>query len=175
MELGAGGTVLCRTGRRNPKIMQDGKRDWATVIEVIAGDGKVLAPLVIHLSTVHLMSHHSNINYEISTDAFFTHSKGRYTSSEITLDWFDQVLNHVHDRLLELWSAKSLFLMATARLSTTFSSLSTLSPIMCILSAFLLIQLISYNPWILDCFSPWATIINKSWRTFNATMGPFGR
>jgi len=91
MGLGAGGTVLCRTGRRNPKIMQDGKRDWATVIEVIAGDGKVLAPLVIHSSTAHLMGHHSNINYEISTDAFFTHSKAGYTSSEITLDWFDQV------------------------------------------------------------------------------------
>jgi len=58
--------------------MQDGMRDWATVIEVIAGDGKVLAPfqVVIHLSTAHLMGHHSNINYEISTDAFFTHSKG---------------------------------------------------------------------------------------------------
>jgi len=91
MGLGVGGTGLCRTGRGDPKIMQDGKRDWATVIEAIAGDGKVLAPLVIHSSTAHVMGHHSNINYEISTDAFFTHSKAGYTSSEITLDWFDQV------------------------------------------------------------------------------------
>lgn len=89
--LGAGDTMLCRTGRRNLKIMQDGKRDWATVIEVISGDGKVLAPLVIHSSTTYLMGNHSNINYEISTNAFFAHLKAGYTSSEIALDWFDQV------------------------------------------------------------------------------------
>ena len=91
MGLGAGGTVLCRTGRRNPKIMQEGKRDWVTVIEAVSGDGKVLAPLVIHSSTAHLIGHHSNINYEIDNDAFFTYSKAGYTSSEITLDWFDQI------------------------------------------------------------------------------------
>ena len=91
MGLGGGGTVLCRTGRRNSKIMQEGKRDWVTVIEVVSGTGKVLAPLVIHSSTTHLMGHHSNINYESSQDAFFTHSKAGYTSTEITLNWLDQV------------------------------------------------------------------------------------
>ena len=35
MGLGGGGTVLCRTGRRNPKSMQNGKRDWVTVIEAV--------------------------------------------------------------------------------------------------------------------------------------------
>ena len=83
MGLGEGGTVLCRTGRRNPKIMQEGKRDWVTVIEVVAGTGKVLAPLVIHSSTAHLMGHHSNINYGSSQDAFSTHLKAGYTSTEV--------------------------------------------------------------------------------------------
>ena len=91
MGLGGGETVLCRTGRRNPKIMQEGKRDWVTVIEAVGGDGKVLAPLVIHSSTAHLMGHHSNINYEIDNDAFFTYFKAGYTSPEIALDWFDQI------------------------------------------------------------------------------------
>jgi len=83
MGLEGGGTVLWRTGRRNPKIMQEGKRDWVTVIEVVAGTGKVLAPLVIHSSTAHLMGHHSNINYGSSQDAFFAHLKAGYTSTEV--------------------------------------------------------------------------------------------
>ena len=91
MGLDGGGTVLCRTGRRNPNIMQDGKRDWVTVIEAVGGDEKVLAPRVIHSSTAHLMGHHSNINYETDNDAFFTYSKTGYLSSEIALDWFDQI------------------------------------------------------------------------------------
>ena len=91
MGLGGGGTVICRTGRCNPKIMQEGKRDWVTVIEVVSGVGKVLPSLVIHSSAADLMGHHSNINYETSQDAFFTHSKAGYTSAEITLDWLDQV------------------------------------------------------------------------------------
>jgi len=63
--------------------MQEGKRDWVTVIEVVAGTGKVLAPLVIHSSTAHLMGHHSNINYGSSQDAFFAHLKAGYTSTEV--------------------------------------------------------------------------------------------
>jgi len=104
MGLGAGGTVLCRTGRRNPKIRQEVKRDCAIVIESIAGDGRVLAPLIIHSSTAHLMCHQSNINYEINTDAFFTYSKAGYTSSEIALDWFDQIFeprSHPSTRMIE--------------------------------------------------------------------------
>jgi len=91
MGLGGGGTILCRAGRKNPRIMQDGKRSWVTVVEAISGNWKSIAPLVIHASNAHLMGHHSNINYEKNTDAFFTHSKAGYTTTVITLDWLVKI------------------------------------------------------------------------------------
>jgi len=89
--LGGGGTILCHTGRKNPRIMQDGKRSWVTVVEAISGNGKSILPLIIHASSAHLMGHHSNINYEKDTDANFTHSKARYTTTAITLDWLVKI------------------------------------------------------------------------------------
>ena len=91
MGLGGGGTILCRAGRKNPRIMQDGKCSWVTVVEAISGNGKSIPPLIIHASNVHLMGHHSNINYEKDTDAYFTHSKAGYTTTEITLDWLVKI------------------------------------------------------------------------------------
>ena len=86
-----GGTILCHAGRKNPWIMQDGKCSWVTVVEAISGNGKSVLPLIIHASNVYLMGHHSNINYEKNMDAFFTHSKAGYTTTQITLDWLVKI------------------------------------------------------------------------------------
>ena len=34
--------VMCKRGPRSAKLTQDGSREWVTVIETIAGDGRVL-------------------------------------------------------------------------------------------------------------------------------------
>ena len=40
--------VICRRSWRSPKLIQDGSRDWVTVIEAISGDGRVLSPMMIN-------------------------------------------------------------------------------------------------------------------------------
>ena len=85
MGLEDGRKILCCTGRKNLRIMQDVKRSWVTVVEAIAGNGTSIPPLIIHASSAHLMGHHSNIIYEKDTDTYFTHSKAGYTATVITL------------------------------------------------------------------------------------------
>jgi len=91
MSLGGGGTILCHGGTKDPRIIQDGKRSWVTVVEAIARYGKSVAPLIIHDSNAHLMGHHRNIKHEKCTGAFFRHSKTGHTTIKITLDWLVKI------------------------------------------------------------------------------------
>jgi len=40
--------VICKRGRRSPKLTQDGIREWVTVVETVSGDGRVLRPMIIN-------------------------------------------------------------------------------------------------------------------------------
>jgi len=40
--------VLCRAGRRNPRLKQDGSREMVTDIETVSAAGHVLPPYIIY-------------------------------------------------------------------------------------------------------------------------------
>jgi len=89
--LGGAGTPIYRASRRNPSIIQDGGRDWVTIMEAISGGAKVLPPLIIFKANAHLMGHHTNIDIEEKEDAFFATSPKGYTNTDITFQWFQEV------------------------------------------------------------------------------------
>jgi len=89
--LGGAGTLICCASRRNPSLIQDGGRDWITVVEAISGGAKVLPPLIIFKANAHLMGHHTNIEIEEKEDAFFATSAKGYTNAQITFKWFQEV------------------------------------------------------------------------------------
>ena len=66
--------MICRASRCNPSLIQDGGRDWVTVVEAISGDAKVLPLLIIFKANANLMGHHTNIEIEEKEDAFFATS-----------------------------------------------------------------------------------------------------
>ena len=89
--MGGAGTIICRALCRNPSIIQDGGRDWVTIVEAISGGAKVLPPLIIFNANAHLMGYHTNIVMEEKEDAFFATSPKVYTNTDITFQWFQEV------------------------------------------------------------------------------------
>ena len=89
--LGGAGTLIGRASRRNPSLIQDGGRDWITVVEAISGGAKVLPPLIIFKANAHLIGHHTNIEIEEKEDAFFATSAKGYTNAQITFKWFQEI------------------------------------------------------------------------------------
>ena len=48
--------VIYRRRRKNPRYTQDGDGEHVTVIECLSTDGKVIPPMYIYKSLVHLIS-----------------------------------------------------------------------------------------------------------------------
>jgi len=89
--LGGAGTIICHASRSNPSIIQDGGRDWVTIVGAISGGVKVLPPLIIFRANAHLMGHYTNIDIEEMEDAGFATSPKGYTNTDITFQWFQEV------------------------------------------------------------------------------------
>ena len=47
--------MICHASHRNPSLIQDGGRDWVTMVEAISGEGQVLPLLIIFKANEHLM------------------------------------------------------------------------------------------------------------------------
>jgi len=63
--------MICRAFRQNLSLIQDGGRDWVTIVEVISDGAQVLPPLIIFKANAQLMEHHTNIEIQEKEDAFF--------------------------------------------------------------------------------------------------------
>src|SRR5207302_5420255 len=61
MGLAARAKVLCRRGRRNPRVTHDGKRELVTVIETVVANGAVLSPFVINKGAGHYMGWYKDL------------------------------------------------------------------------------------------------------------------
>jgi len=83
--------MICHASHRNPSLIQDGGRDWVTMVEAISGEGQVLPLLIIFKANAHLMGHYTNIEIEEKEDAFFATSPKGYTNTEVTFPWFQEV------------------------------------------------------------------------------------
>ena len=54
--------VICKRGRKNPKLVQDGSQEFITVIEGVSANGVILPPLVINKGKAHYMGWHTYVS-----------------------------------------------------------------------------------------------------------------
>jgi len=47
--------VICRRGRRNPRVTHDGKTELVSVIETVSGSGIAVSPFVINKGKGHYL------------------------------------------------------------------------------------------------------------------------
>lgn len=90
MGLAAKAKVLCRRGRRNPRVTHDGKRELVTVIETVGADGSVLSPFVINKGAGHYMGWYKNLTEKEKSYRFSYSPKG-WTDDLLALEWLQEV------------------------------------------------------------------------------------
>ena len=90
MGFAAKAKVLCRRGRRNPRVTHDGKRELVTVIETVGADGSVLLPFVINKGAAHYMGWYKNLMEKEKAYRFSYSPKG-WTDDQLALEWLQQV------------------------------------------------------------------------------------
>lgn len=76
--------VICRSGRRNPNVAQDGSRELITVVETVSVGGLVLPPWVIYKGKGHYMGWHQETN---DANAVFAYSNNGWTDNNMGLRW----------------------------------------------------------------------------------------
>jgi len=86
MGLAAKAKVICRHGRRNPRVTHDGKRELVTVIETISACGSLLAPLIINKGAGHYLGWYRNLT-DKERDYQFTYSPKGWTDNQLALKW----------------------------------------------------------------------------------------
>lgn len=83
--------VICRKGRRGPKLTQDSSREWVTVIETISGDGEVLRPMIINKGQAHYMGWYAKLKKK-DTATFGISEKG-WSNEKLGLRWLQEVFD----------------------------------------------------------------------------------
>ena len=81
--------VVWRRGRKNPKLVQDGNRQFITVVEAVSAAGGVLPPLVIDKGKAHYMGWHAHVSKE--EPAFFGISEKGWTDNELGVLYLEKV------------------------------------------------------------------------------------
>lgn len=85
MGLAAKVKVVCRAGRRNPRLTHSGNRYWVTVIEAISGAGTPLPPMIINQGTAHYKEWYAGV--EGQDIATFSYSPKGWTDSKLGMYW----------------------------------------------------------------------------------------
>lgn len=83
--------MICRRSRRSPKLIQDGSRDWVTVIETISGDGRVLSPMIINKGRAHYMGWYAYLKKK--DRAVFGVSLTGWSNEKLALQWLQDVFD----------------------------------------------------------------------------------
>jgi len=87
--------VICRTGRRPPRVTQDGTREMLTVIECCCAALYVLPSFVIFKGAVHYMGWHTETS---DPKAKFAYSPNSWTDDKLGLEWLHHFDKHTRDR-----------------------------------------------------------------------------
>ena len=90
MGLAARAKVLCRRGRRNPRVTHDGGRQLVTVIETICGNGAVLNPFVINKGAGHYLGWYKNLTSAEHKYQFSYSPKG-WTDDILGMEWLEKI------------------------------------------------------------------------------------
>lgn len=83
--------VICRKDRQSGKLVQDGSREWVTIIETVLGDGHVLHPMIINKGKAHYMGWYAKLKkHDLAT--FSVSKKGR-SNEALRLQWLKEVFD----------------------------------------------------------------------------------
>ena len=81
--------VICKRGRKNPKLVQDGSREFITVIEGVSANGVILPPLVINKGKAHYMGWHTYVSE--NEPAYFAFSAKGWTDNELGSEYHQRL------------------------------------------------------------------------------------
>jgi len=76
--------VICESLNHCPCLVQDGNREWVTLIESASAKGNTLPPFIICEGKTHRFAWH---NYEIRDEAAFARSSNEWTDQKVSLSW----------------------------------------------------------------------------------------
>lgn len=80
--------VICRKGRRNPRLTHSGSREWVTVIESVSAAGVALPPMAINQGAGHYKGWYASITKkEVAT---FGYSPKGWTDSFLGIEWLQK-------------------------------------------------------------------------------------
>ena len=78
--------VICRRGRRNPRVTHDGKRELVSVIETVSGSGIALSPFIINKGKGHYLGWYRNLT-EAERTYHFSYSLKGWTDNDLAMRW----------------------------------------------------------------------------------------
>jgi len=87
--------VVCRSGRRPPRVTQDGTREMLTVVECCCAEGYMLPSFVIYKGAAQYMGWHSETS---DPDAMFACSPNGWTDDELGIEWLYHFDRSTKDR-----------------------------------------------------------------------------
>ena len=76
--------VICESLNHFPRLVQDGNREWVTIIESVSAKGSTLPPFIIYKGKTHRFAWH---DYEIRDEAAFARSSNGWTDQKVSLSW----------------------------------------------------------------------------------------
>ena len=56
--------VLTRRGKKNPRVNQDGKRDFITALDAVSADGLLFPPYLIGKGNTHIFDWYKHVEVE---------------------------------------------------------------------------------------------------------------
>ena len=85
---------VTKRGRNNPRVKQDGKREFITALEAVSADGFVFPSFLIAKGTKHCFDWYKNVHEE-DKDARFAVSKKGWTDNIMAMHWLTEVYNPI--------------------------------------------------------------------------------
>jgi hypothetical protein len=92
--------VTAAERRQNPKRVQPGNREWATVIESISAAGWALPPFIILKGQTHLSSWYTE---PLPSGWAVSVSKNGWTTNELGFEWLQHFEKHTVDHKTGVW------------------------------------------------------------------------
>jgi hypothetical protein len=92
MGLASKAKVLCRRGRRNPRVTHYGKLELVTIIETVCKSGIPLRPFVINKGAGHYLGWYRNLSIKEEKSHFYYSSNG-WTANFLALKWLRELFD----------------------------------------------------------------------------------
>lgn len=77
--------VICKRGRKNPRLTHNGSREWVTVIESVSTTEKALRPMIINKAQAHYKGWYAKLKrVDVAT---FGYSPKGWSDQELGIKW----------------------------------------------------------------------------------------